>query len=112
MIATNYVVSITETSAVLADAYVDTAIPLVPIVDPQVATAVVQWGSVSVGIAFSNALTPFVEKPDAVYAYATVAGGDFSGRNLIPIEAVAISQQSNTPTPPTPPGAQLSFYWG
>jgi hypothetical protein len=107
-----YVGAITETSAVVATAYVDQAIPLVPVVASKSATAVVQWGLVSVGLAFSYASTPTTQLPAAVYAYSTVTGGVFAGRNLMPVTATAIVQQSNTPTPPSPPGSQLSFYWG
>jgi hypothetical protein len=107
-----YVGAITETSAVVATAYVDQAIPLVPVVASKSATAVVQWGLVSVGLAFSYASTPTTQLPAAVYAYSTVTGGVFAGRNLMPVTATAISQQSNTPTPPAPPGSQLSFFWG
>lgn len=107
-----YVADITETSAVVATAYVDTVIPRAPVVASQTASSVSEWGLVSVGIAFSNVKTPTTQKPDAVYAYATVANDVTVGRDLIPIEATAISQQSNTPTPPSPPGSQLSFYWG
>jgi hypothetical protein len=107
-----YVGTITETSAVVATAYVDQAIPVVPVVASASAKALVQWGAVSVGLAFSYESTPTTQRPAAVYAYSTVTGGVFAGRNLMPVTATAIVQQSNTPTPPSPPGSQLTFYWG
>lgn len=109
----NYVASLTETSAVTATAYVREEIDTPLVVASQSASAICQWGLVSVGIAFSNGLTPTVIQPSSAVAYSTVSGGVFAGRNLLPVTATAIVDQSNTVVPPTPtPGAQLSFYWG
>lgn len=108
----DYVASMTETSAVIATAYVREEIDTPLVVASQSATAICQWGLVSVGIAFSNTPTAPTIPPSPQTAYSTVSGGVFAGRNLMPVAASAIVQQSNTVTPPSPPGAQLSFYWG
>jgi hypothetical protein len=108
----NYVASLTGTSAVFATAYVDEEIPTPLVVAPEAATALVQWGAVSVGIAFSNEPTGTTQLPAPIYARATVGGGVFVGRNLSPVAATALVLQSDTPTPPSPPGAQLAFFWG
>jgi hypothetical protein len=108
----DYVLSTTETSAVVATAYVREEIDTPLVIASQSASAVCQWGLVSVGIAFSNAPTTPTILPSPQMAYSTVSGGNFAGRNLMPVTATAIVQQSNTVTPPSPPGAQLSFYWG
>jgi hypothetical protein len=111
-VSTGYVASLTGTSAVFATAYVDEEIPTPLVAAPKSATAVVQWGAVSVGIAFSNEPTSTAQLPGAIYAYSTVTGGSFVGLNRTPVTATAIVQQSNTPTPPSPAGSQLSFFWG
>lgn len=108
----DHVVSTTETSAVVATAYVREEIDTPLVVASQSASAICQWGLVSVGIAFSNGLMPTVIQPSSAVAYSTVSGGVFAGKNLMPVTATAVVQQSNTVTPPSPPGAQLSFYWG
>ena len=108
---TDYVSSLTLTSAVTATAYVDVVDPVTPIVASASATSLVSWGLVAVGIAFSNEPVPLVVAPASVVAYSTVSGGNFVGRNLMPVTATAVVQQSDTVTPPTP-GAQLTFFWG
>lgn len=108
---TTYVAALTQTSAVVATAYVDGVDPVTPIVASASATSLVSWGLVAVGIAFSNTPVPLVVAPASVVAYSTVSGGNFAGRNILPVTATAVVQQSNTVTPPTP-GAQLSFFWG
>jgi hypothetical protein len=101
-----------STSMVTASAYVDQQIATPIVVLPKSAQSISTWGAVSVGIAFSNQLTPMSIEVSPKSAYSTVSGGVSSGRNLLPVSATAVVQQSNTVTPPTPPGAQLSFYWG
>lgn len=108
----DHVASITETSAVVATAYVREEIDTPLVVASQSASAICQWGLVAVGIAFSNTPVPLVVVPESATAFSTVSGGNFAGRNLMPVTATAVVQQSNTVTPPSPPGAQLSFYWG
>lgn len=108
----DHVASITETSAVVATAYVREEIDTPLVVASQSATAISQWGLVSVGFAFSNTPTATTISPSPQTAYSTVSGGVFAGKNLLPVTATAVVQQSNTVTPPSPPGAQLSFYWG
>jgi len=108
---TTYVAALTQTSAVVASAYVDVVDPVTPVVGSASASSLVSWGLVAVGIAFSNTPVPLVVVPESAVAFSTVSGGNFAGRNILPVTATAIVQQSNTVTPPTP-GAQLSFFWG
>jgi hypothetical protein len=108
---TDYVSSLTLTSAVSATAYVDVVDPVTPIVASASASSLVSWGLVAVGIAFSNQSVPLVLTPESAVAYSTVSGGNFVGRNLMPVTATAVVQQSDTVVPPTP-GAQLTFFWG
>lgn len=101
------------TSIVTAAAYVSEAIDTPIIVEPQRAQSVAAWGAVAVGFAFSNTPVPLVLEPAPQVAYSTVSGGPSVGKNLLPVTATAIVQQSDTVTPPAPPpGPQLSFFWG
>ena len=108
---TTYVAALTQTSAVGAAAYVDVVDPVTPVVGSASASSLVSWGLVAVGIAFSNTPVPLVLNPEPVVAYSTVSGGNFAGRNILPVTATAVVQQSNTVTPPGP-AAQLTFFWG
>jgi hypothetical protein len=108
---TTYVAALTQTSAVVAAAYVDVVDPVTPVVGSASASSLVSWGLVAVGIAFSNTPVPLVLNPEPAVAYSTVSGGNFVGRNILPVTATAIVQQSNTVTPPGP-AAQLTFFWG
>ena len=67
--------------------------------------------SAVVATAFSTTPVPLVLNPDPAVAYSTVSGGNFAGRNILPVTATAVVQQSNTVTPPGP-AAQLTFFWG
>lgn len=108
---TDYVAALTQTSAVTATAYVDVVDPVTPVVGSASAAALASWGLVAVGIAFSNQSVPLALAPESAVAYSTVSGGNFAGRNILQVKAVAVVQQSDTVTPPTP-GAQLTFFWG
>lgn len=108
---TTYVAALTQTSAVVATAYVDGVDPVTPVVGSASASSLVSWGLVAVGIAFSNTPVPLVVVPESAVAFSTVSGGNFAGRNILPVTATAVVQQSNTVTPPGP-GAQLTFFWG
>jgi hypothetical protein len=108
---TTYVAALTQTSAVTATAYVDVVDPVTPVVGSASAAALVSWGLVAVGVAFSNTPVPLVLTPESAVAYSTVSGGNFVGRNILPVTATAVVQQSNTVTPPGPTN-QLSFFWG
>lgn len=108
---TTYVAALTQTSAVVATAYVDVVDPVTPVVGSASASSLVSWGLVAVGIAFSNTPVPLAVVPESAVAFSTVSGGNFAGRNILPVTATAVVQQSNTVTPPGP-GAQLTFFWG
>jgi hypothetical protein len=108
---TTYVDALTQTSAVVASAYVDVVDPVTPVVSSTSASSLVSWGLVAAGIAFANTPVPLVVAPESAVAFSTVSGGNFAGRNILQVKAVAIVQQSNTVTPPGS-AAQLSFFWG
>lgn len=109
---TDYVAAMTQTSAVAATAYVDVVSPVTPVVASVSAASLASWGLVAVGIAFSNQSVPLALAPEPAVAYSTVSGGNFAGHNILKVTATAIVQQSDTVTPPSPPGEQLSFHWG
>lgn len=109
---TTYVAALTQTSAVVASAYVDGVDPVTPVVASASASSLVSWGLVAVGIAFSNQSVPLTLAPSPAVAYSTVSGGNFAGHNVLKVTATAIVQQSDTVAPPSPPGEQLSFHWG
>jgi len=73
-------------------------------------TSVSQWGTVSVGFAFSYPYqSPATTlNPAAVTATAASDGVAPWGLNLSPVYADAICQQSSTVTP----SQQLTFFWG
>ncbi len=108
---TTYVAALTQTSAVTATAYVDVVDPVTPVVGSASAAALVSWGLVAVAVAFSNTPVPLVLTPESAVAYSTVSGGCFVGRNILPVKAFAVVQQSDTVTPPGTAN-QLSFFWG
>ena len=108
---TTYVAALTQTSAVVATAYVDGVDPVTPVAGSASAAALVSWGLVAVAVSFSNTPVPLVLTPEYAVAYSTVSGGGFVGRNILPVKAVAVVQQSDTVTPPGTAN-QLSFFWG
>jgi hypothetical protein len=72
------------------------------------ATAVSQWGSVSVGFAFSYQETATTLNPAAVTATSACDGVAPWGQNICPVYASATCQQSGTVTS----SQQLTFFWG
>lgn len=71
---TTYVAALTQTSAVVASAYVDVVDPVTPVVATTSASSLVSWGLVAVGIAFANTPVPLVVVPESAVAFSTVSG--------------------------------------